>query len=321
MKKNKYCLCCYQELTENEELYHPVCSKKFFGTSRAPQLPYKLNDISNLAKKFIRSHVTVTGVQTKLSLHLERYSRQGGRFTIVGLWGNYILKPPIKMYPEMPETEDLTMHLATFFGIPVVKHCLVPLQSGELAYITRRIDRTPDEQKIHLEDMCQLTGRLTEDKYKGSMEQVAKSIRKYSSNPLLDVIRFFEIALFSYLTGNADMHLKNFSLIYPLDDMIQLAPAYDLISTRLLIPEKMDPEEMALSLNGRKNRIQLKDFEQFAQTLGISSIQYQNSMERFRKNIQSALNFIDQSFLSEAKKNEFKNLIYNRANQVKLIEN
>ena len=319
MNELNRCLFCYQELYGKNNWYHNACSKKIFETAQAPKIPYGLSDITQLAKKIIRSHITVTGVQTKLSLNLEKYRKKGGRFTIVGLWGNYILKPPVTKYPEMPEIEDLTMHLASIFEIRTVDHSLIPLKSGELAYITRRIDRATDVQRLHMEDMCQLTERLTEDKYKGSMEQVAKTIQKYSSNPLHDTLRFLEIALFSYLTGNADMHLKNFSLIYPLDGMIQLSPAYDMLSTRLLISEKVDPEEMALPLNGKKRNIQLKDFEKFSQTLGLTSRQYHNILDRFCRNFNKTFNFVDESFLTENKKTKFKKLLSNRAYHLELI--
>jgi len=240
------CLICYEVLDATERHTHPACRQRWFGCPEPPELPYKLDEITDLAREVVHSHITVPGVQAKLSLNLEKIRQSESRFTIVGLWGNYILKPPVKQYPGMPENEDLTMHLAQLFGIQTVPHCLIPLQSGELAYLTRRIDRQENGRANHMEDMCQLTERLTEQKYRGSMEQVGKAILKHTSNPLFDVIRFVEVTLFSFLTGNADMHLKNFSLIYLENGMIQLAPAYDLLSTRLLIPMEKDSEELAL---------------------------------------------------------------------------
>jgi serine/threonine-protein kinase HipA len=104
-----------------------------------------------------------------------------------------------------------------------------------------------------MEDMCQLTERLTEDKYHGSYEQIGKAIQKYSASPGLDVENFFEIVLFSFLTGNADMHLKNFSLLEQPGLGMTLSPAYDLVNTALVNPA--DDEELALNLNGRKKNI------------------------------------------------------------------
>ncbi len=318
MKQYNKCLVCYKPITEKERLYHPVCSRRLFNQQKVPVLPYAYSELKKLAKQIVRSRITVPGVQAKLSLHLDNSLKESERFTLVGLWGNFILKPPIKPYPLMPEIENLTMHLATKYNISTVPHGLIPLQSGELAYITRRVDSLPDNKKLHMEDMCQLNARLTEDKYRGSMEQIGKIIKKYSSNPLFDCIRFFEITLFSFLTGNADMHLKNFSLIYPVDNMVQLAPAYDLVATRLLIPEKDDPEEMALTINGKKRKLTIGDFQKLSSNLGLNEIQFRNIMTRFAKTTRDLLPEIDNKRLSIEKANEFKALIADRAKRIGL---
>lgn len=171
--------------------------------------------MNELALRVLQSQMTVTGVQPKISLNLasREHKSDPKRFTIVGLWSNYILKPPTTNFPQMPEVEDLTMHLAKIVRINIVPHSLIRLKSGQLAYITKRIDRD-SKQKLHIEDMCQLTERLTEHKYHASYEQIGKAILKYSGNPGLDIVNFCEMVLFSFLTGNADMHLKNFSVIY-----------------------------------------------------------------------------------------------------------
>ena len=255
MTSGNKCLACYQDLDDNHSGYHHKCSKLFFGNPHPPLLPYALGELEELAEKIVRRSITVPGVQEKLSLYLEDSGDSTGRLTLVGLWGDFILKPPVRKYPEMPEIEDLTMHLASMCGIPTVPHCLIRLQSGELSYITKRIDRCGNRKISHMEDMCQLTERLTEHKYRSSMENIAKAISKYSSHPMFDIITFFNTALFSFLTGNADMHLKNFSLYYENHALVQLTPAYDLVATRLLISAKDDPEESALTLNGKKAKI------------------------------------------------------------------
>ena len=202
----------------------------------------------------MQNQITVTGVQPKLSLNLidGENKKAAKRFTIVGLWGNFILKPPSETYPEIPEVEDLTMHLAKIAKINVVPHSLIRLKSGSLAYITKRIDRV-DGQKLHMEDMCQLTERQTEHKYNASYEQVGKAILKYSANPGLDLIIFLELVLFSFLTGNADMHLKNFSILYdPINGPV-FAPGYDLLSTTLVNP-KDDEDFIIMKTLTTKNR-------------------------------------------------------------------
>ncbi|MDT8394130.1 MAG: HipA domain-containing protein, partial [Bacteroidales bacterium] len=264
----KRCLFCYQPLAVNEEDFHASCSKKIFGQPGPPVLPYSESDLEPLAKEIIQSQTAITGVQAKLSLHISGKSNDGNekRFTIVGLWGGYILKPPNALYPQLPEVEDLTMHLAQLARIKTAPHSLIRLKSGNLAYITRRIDRNK-KTKLAMEDMCQLTERLTEDKYHGSYEQIAKAIQKYSVIPGLDVINFFELLLFSFLTGNADMHLKNFSLLDQPGLGMALSPAYDLVNTALVNPA--DEEELALTLNGKKKKIRKHDFTVAMNTLKL----------------------------------------------------
>ena len=88
------CLYCYKELAEGEKDFHKACSKKMFGTSIVPELPYTRENLSELAKQVIRSQTTLTGVQAKLSLDIDKGEKEAiSRFTIVGLWGKYILKP------------------------------------------------------------------------------------------------------------------------------------------------------------------------------------------------------------------------------------
>ncbi len=314
--KNK-CLYCYQENNSGIKDFHPRCSKKMFGTEEPPVLDYSFLEMAKLAEKVISTSVAVPGVQAKLSLHLDKKGGRPSRLTLVGLWGDYILKPPTVNYPELPENEDLTMHLADLFKIKVVPHSLIKLKSGELAYLTKRVDRDK-KGKLHMEDFCQLSERLTEDKYKASMEQVGKLILQYSSNPLLDALTFFEVAVFSFLTGNADMHLKNFSLLDYRTGMTGLSPAYDMLSTRLVIPEKDDKEEMALTLNGRKRNFKLNDFYIFGERLKLTEKQVQNSLNRFSKQLDKVLNFIDFSFLSVDFKESFKELIQKRAQRLNL---
>ncbi|MEA1875942.1 MAG: HipA domain-containing protein [Bacteroidota bacterium] len=309
------CLFCYQPLGEGDKDFHSKCSKKIFGTKEAPELDFSWDQMHELAKEVIQSHVTVPGVQAKLSFHFTPQRGQKNRLTLVGVWGNYILKPPTQQFEQLPENEDLTMHLANLFRMNVVPHSLIRLKSGELAYITKRIDRI-GEKKLAMEDLCQLSERLTEDKYKGSMEQVGEMIKHYSSNPLFDAQVFFELALFSFLTGNADMHLKNFSMIDDENGLTRLAPAYDLLSTRLIIPEKDDPEELALTMNGRKRKFRMGDFQQLAKSLNLNQKQTDNIFKRFLKFMPSVLDFINSSFLSEDKKLKYKELIQERADRL-----
>ncbi len=166
-----------------------------------------------------------------------------------------------------------------------------------------------------MEDMCQLTEKLTEDKYRGSHEQVAKTIQKYSATPGLDVINFFELVLFSFLTGNADMHLKNFSLLENSNLGMTLSPAYDLVNTKLVNPT--DDEDLALNLNGRKKKLKRQDFSAAMSTLEIGDKQQQNIFSKMEKALPKWLEFIDISFLSDSFKKEYKLMLQDRFKRMK----
>ena len=304
------CLYCYKELKEGQTDYHPSCAKKLYGVKTAPVLPYNRSQIGELAKRVVRAQTTLTGVQAKLSLDVNHGQKnEPDRFTIVGLWGRFILKPQTDTYRSLPELEDLTMHMAEAAKIAVVPHGLIRFDDGELCYITRRIDRQPDGSKTAMEDMCQLSERLTEYKYKGSYEQIAQLIKKYSAVPQLDLVNFWEVVVFSWITGNSDMHLKNFSL-YKTPLGFCLTPAYDLLSTLIVMPQ--DTEELALTLNGKKRKIKRSDFEKAMTASGLNEKVIQNMANKFGKAISKWIDLIDNSFLPNDMKREYKRLIIKR---------
>jgi serine/threonine-protein kinase HipA len=314
----KRCLYCYQELAESETDFHPICSRKFFEKPSPPILPYSEEQMLELAERAIKSHTTVTGVQPKLSLSIETSAseRIPEKLTIVDMMGNYILKPSTTYYPHLAELEDLTMHLAALAGINTVPHSLIRLQSGQLAYITRRIDRHK-KGKYHMEDMCQLTERLTEHKYRGSYEQIGKAIVKYSVNPGLDIINFFEQVVFCFLTGNNDMHLKNFSLFKDPKIGYSLSPAYDMVASALVV--EGDKEELALTLNSKKRRIRRTDFKTAMSHFGMDERAFGNIFGRFQKAIPKWHSFIEFSFIPDAMKEEYHHVINSRAAQIEIV--
>jgi len=315
------CLYCYKEINLTElktpagiEGYHSKCSKIFYGNSTPPILDFTEDQILELAEQVIKSQRTVTGVQPKLSLGLSNEIDAPERFTIVGLLGEYILKPQTSLYSNLPEIEDLTMHLAEISKIKTVQHSLIKLKSGQLAYITKRVDRN-NGKKLHMEDMCQLTERLTEHKYKGSYEQIAKAIKKHTTNPGLDVTDYYELVLFSFLTGNNDMHLKNFSLLKR-NLTYDLSPAYDLVATELVV--EGDDEDLALNLNGKKKKIKRKDFEIAMKGAGLEQKVIENIFKKYKKLLPKWTKFIDESFLPDPMKNEYKRLINQKSIQIEL---
>lgn len=290
------CLYCYKELSQGEHGFHPACAHKFFGTKSLPELPYTRDNIDELAVQLVGTHTTVTGVQPKLSLHLNRGERnEPRRLTIVGLWGNYIMKPQSSTLAFLPENEDLTMHLAEIAGIRVVPHTLMRMADGELCYLTRRIDRTDKGEKIPMEDACQLTERLTEHKYHSSHEKVAKTIAAYSQVGRLDLVNYWQVVLFSWIVGNSDMHLKNFSLYQPDGQPRQLTPAYDLLNVHLAMPE--DSEELALTLNGKKKKLTRADFVAAMTGSGLTVKVIDNLIGSFVKAMPKWKEFISMSFL------------------------
>lgn len=314
---SKKCLYCYGELVESSQLdYHPKCSLTFFGSTIPPSFNYSLGEMNELAKEVVTHRIAVPGVQPKLSLSLINntiHKSNQPRLTVVGaLGGNYIFKPPSITYPEMPENEHLTMKIAEAFGVPTVPSSLIRLQSGELAYITKRIDRTLDGEKIHMLDMFQITEAV--DKYKSTMERVGKALRQYSADTLMDQLKFFELTVFCFLTGNNDMHLKNFSMIEK-QGKWSLSPAYDLLNVNLANPS--DKEELALNLEGRKRKFTKHLFERFGTNLGLNSKQIQGVFDRFLKNQSKAKSLIDTSFLSVKFKEQYWSIMLKKFNAIK----
>ena len=315
MERMNRCLHCY-EPTENGKDFHERCSNQFFGFPTPPSIDYSLNQMAELAKNVIERSVSVPGVQAKLSMSviLTSQEKSDSRLTVVGaLGGNYIFKPPSERFLEMPENEHLTMRIAEAFGIRVVPSSLIRLASGELSYITKRIDRTENGDKIHMLDMFQITEAF--DKYKSSMERIGKALDRYSENTLLDKMLYFELSLFCFLTGNNDMHLKNFSMIKSFSGWV-LSPAYDLLNDSIINPDDM--EELALSLAGKRSKLSNKHFIQLGIELGLSDKQIRGSFNRMKKNKSKALDWIDRSFLSGNLKISYKELLEKRYAQIGL---
>ena len=309
------CLFCYQELEKGQKDFHPVCAKKFFGKTEAPDLPYSRGNINELARESVLSRIVVTGVQSKLSMDVNKGGKdEPDRLTIVGLWGKYILKPKSKEFPWMPEVEDLTMHLAEIAKIDVVPHTLIRFNDGELAYLTRRIDRDRNGTKYLMEDLCQISERSTANKYNSSYEKIAKLIKLHSSAPMLDLVNFWEVVVFSWITGNSDMHLKNFSLISKRPGHYVLSQAYDLVNVHLVFPE--DEEELALTLDGRKKRLTKQNFIRAMASSGLSDKVIEKIFHKFMNVAPKWYDFINSSILPVELKEKYKEEI--EANLVKL---
>jgi serine/threonine-protein kinase HipA len=290
------CLYCYKAVDAGHD-FHEKCSLAFFGTATPPVIEYSLNQMDEIAKEVVERSIAIPGVQAKLSMSVVKGVKEKSdtRLTVMdSLGGLYIFKPPSNRFPQMPENEHLTMRMAEAYGIRVVPSSLIRLASGELSYITRRIDRSNTGEKTHMIDMFQITEAF--DKYKSSMEKVGKAILSYSSNTLLDVLFFFELTLFSFLTGNNDMHLKNFSMIESSSAWL-LSPAYDLLNASILNPD--DDEELALTLAGKKKNLKQQDFLQLGKGLGLTDKQMKSAFKRLEQNTPKAMEWMKHSFLSK----------------------
>ena len=313
------CLCCGKPLRPPVPscCWHPSCVKRFFGTADFPELELTNETLALLADQTVNHGYTVPGVQKKLSLHLSREGQS--RLTLVDYPTGYILKPQVQEYTALPESEHLIMLMAEAAGLSVVPHGLIPMAGG-YAYFTRRIDRmiTPDSPEILLamEDFCQLSLRLTQDKYKGSYEQCARVVRNYSMRPRLDLSELFLRLVFCFLTGNSDMHLKNFSLVETQAGSGEyiLSPAYDLLPVNIIMPE--DPEELALQLNGKKSNLRKKNFLAFAENAGIAQKAAEAMIRDQLKNLPKWKIMCEESLLPGKMKQELSDLMSSRATRL-----
>lgn len=303
------CYFCYQKT--NTGHYHSKCCKKFFGSATLPELNLNESILNELAKETVNKRISITGVQPKLSVDLH-LTGKNERLTIVGLWGQFILKPQNQEREQMPEVEDLTMHLAELFKIITCRHCLIPASNGDLVYLAKRFDRV-GKIKIHMEDFCQLGEFQTEQKYDSSYERCGKLITKHCTNKGLDILNYFELLVFSFVSGNNDMHMKNFSLIQTQNEIL-LSPAYDLINVALINPS--DKEDMALLLNGRKSKIKRNDFEQLGMVMGIRKTVVDRILKKFSGSTEKVFALIDRSFLSEDYKENYKRIWTEKTNRL-----
>jgi serine/threonine-protein kinase HipA len=252
--------------------------------------------------------MSIQGIQPKLSAILN--VRQS-KFEIVDIKGMYIIKPQHYIYPQLPENEDLTMKMAAKCGINTPIHGMVYSKDGSLSYFIKRFDRTGKNKKLALEDFAQLAGEKRETKYNYSIEKLINIIDNHCTFPQIEKINFLKRFLFNYLTGNEDMHLKNYSLISQ-NDKIGLCPAYDFLSTSIVLGKNL--EESALTLKAKKRNF-TKDI--FIDYLGLERLKLNKTvidktLYELKLAIPSWLDLINNSFLNEDLKDNYKELLENR---------
>lgn len=317
------CLCCgkaFDERSTQEEAameWHHACLKKFFGTEVMPDVDISKQGLEQLAIESTNKGYTVPGVQKKLSLHLSEEEKGKPRLTLVNYPTGYILKPQTEEYRALPEAEYLVMSMARATKIKTVPFALVRIPSDDngFAYITKRIDRVKKGKKVQMlamEDFCQLEDRLTSDKYKGSYERCAKVIMKYSQSEGVDVAELFLRIVFSFVIGNSDMHLKNFSLIEKAEGngVYQLSDAYDMLPVNVIMPQ--DKEQLALTLNGKKQNIHRKDYLAFAKTCNLNDRSAEKMIQKIVSLKDRYLTMCRDSYLPEDMKKNLEMLICER---------
>ena len=297
---SKLCLCCGKIMNDTSLIWHPSCIKKMFNKTVLPNMDI---DYKKVVENNLDDGNTVTGVQKKFSLDSAIIN---SRRTISIFNSEYIIKTPEESIPNIVPFEWVGMRLANIFGIQTVMCGLIPL-NDEYVYITKRIDRV-NNQKIPMEDFCQLSLSQTEYKYNGSYEKCYTNvISKYSDYQTIDKISFFKIILFSYIIGNTDMHLKNFSL-YKIDDKYRLTPAYDLVPVMMVFNQT----EMALTLNGKRKNLTKNDFIKFGLYMNIEKRIIDDVFHILVSKKDKMIDFINNSILDDENKEKFSKFIIER---------
>ena len=279
--------------------------KKMFNTSKLPTIDFGLEDVSQKAQKST-GKLSISGVQPKLSLKLDK---KNNSLISVAEGGEYILKPQTAAFPNIPENEQCCMDIAAEFKIAVPPHCLLPLKDKSWAYIVKRFDRESGV-KIHQEEFFQILG--SGNKYKGSVEQIGRKLKEISTAPGYDAQLFFERVVFNFIIGNGDAHLKNYSITYKDKETIRLTPAYDIVCSKLVIP---DEEDSALSINAKKNQLKRDDFDKLAEYLNIPlRIRY----EKFAKSLILMETIIKDSKIKQEIQERFINIIKERLSRMNI---
>lgn len=299
------CLCCQKPL-EAAGQYHPRCIIRLFGSSRLPAIPFGLADMPALIAG-MHGRMSISGVQMKVSVRL---NREKWKLEAAATQGTHILKPETGRFPELPQNENLCMNMAAGLGMPVPPHGLFFMADGTPCYIIKRFDRTDDGLKLQKETMFQILE--SRDKYSGSVEKVGSAICAHVANVGLDIIDFFERVLFCFLTGNGDMHLKNWALMTG-QKKISLAPCYDLVCSRIYIP---DEDETALTINGKRNNLKRSDFEELGGRLKIDEKAMENIFKKFKDAQEGLCRMCRDSEIKTGLQKKFLDVIVSRYKQL-----
>ena len=304
-----HCYACLGELETGHD-YHPKCAKSLFGSTIIPRLDVELGKLHAAALAMI-GKTSISGVQKKISVNVsaDRLTLQ-----IASERGFYILKPPTDTYPSLPENEHIAMLLARLSKVNVGEFGLIRIEDG-LAFLTKRFDRTDDGRKLHQEDFCQLDSLSPSEKYNGSGELCARIIKRFASEPGIELLKLFKQLVFSWWIGNGDIHLKNLSITVDHEGIVKLTPAYDLVSTHLV----MVGDPLALPIGGRNRKLQRSTWMKFAMYCGIGDKAASRVLDRQASVLSKAHQLIDNCFLPTPMKEELKNLTTERTESIVIV--
>jgi serine/threonine-protein kinase HipA len=289
---------------EGDDDYHPRCLRGLFGTTKVPTLDLETSKLHTAALAMV-GRTSLSGIQKKLSVNL---SADRATLQVAAVGGRYVLKPQTGTYPALPENEHVTTQMATLVDIEVAPNGLVSLKDGAFAYIVRRFDRLPDGHKLRQEDFCQLAELPPKDKYEGSAELCVKLIRKYANESPVEMLKLYRLLVFTWWTGNGDMHLKNFSLLTGDDGITRLTPAYDLVSTRLVIED----DQLAIPVHGKRDNLRRGVWRRFAAYCKLPEKAVLRILNKQVSVLDEAIRLIDRSFLPDDQKEHYRRLIAER---------
>ena len=245
-----------------EDLPGAITVRPADGDTRAPEArgDDEQDDV-NESENALR--FSLAGIQLKFSAVRDRIG--GLTIPAKGVGGSWIVKLPSIRYDHVPENEFAMMKLASLIGMDVPQIQLVdigaignlPEGTGVLtgqALAVRRFDRNENGEAIHTEDFAQVFRIYPDGKYnKGSARNIAHVIgAEGTEGTETDIAEFIRRLTFNVLIGNADMHLKNWSLIYPQQRQAALAPAYDFVSTIVFIPDNTAALKFSRTKNFRE---------------------------------------------------------------------
>jgi serine/threonine-protein kinase HipA len=294
------CRVCIKETTGNVD-YHPRCLVDLFGSRKAPHLDVELGELFAQASQRA-GKMSISGVQAKV---LAKLSDGHTHLEIVESGGRYIVKPQQTGFAHLPQNEHLTMQLAQVVQIDTPPNGLVSLKDDSLVYVVKRFDRLDDGGKVQVEDFCQLAGKSPKEKYDGSAELCVRLLKKYASEPLVEVRKLYRQMLFGWWVGNGDMHLKNFSMLTQPNGQHQLSPAYDLVSTVLVIPG----DSLAMPLAGKTKGLTRRAWMDFASYSGLPTKAAETLLSAQIEAMGPSIELVEASFLPPEMKTQYKAII------------